>query len=205
MATPVGKVNFYLGDVQIKDNQNQAYRPAVLNGIVHQEGFVKTGPDASIEIKWTNGCVSKVSSNSQKSIAKLLEESNANPNWRNKLASKASNLKLQSKQSAKSVAGIRRDEVEVKKESSLFWYTETPLNLDTAQAFFDNKDYASAIPIFEGVINQGPLKKDAELSHSYLILIYDELGDKAKLKQHVDSLKADFPDSSTLDSLPPER
>jgi tetratricopeptide (TPR) repeat protein len=205
MGTPVGKINFFLGEVQMKDNQNLAYKTATMNAVVHQEGYVKTGPDASLEIKWTNGCVSKVDPNKQLSIAKLLEEANANPNWRNKLANKASGLKLQSKQSAKSVAGIRRDEVEVKKESSLFWYTETPLVIDDAIAFFDNKNYTSAIPIFEGVIEQGPLKRDAELAHTYLILIYDELGDKTKMKQHVETLKADFPESSTLDSLPPDK
>lgn len=203
-ATPVGKVSFFLGDVQVKDTINQAYKPVVMNAIIHQEAYVKTGPDASLEIKWNNGTTYVVAANASVSISKLMAEANANPNWRSKMSSKVNNLKLQNKQSAKSVAGIRRDEVEVKKESTLFWYVDTNFVLEDAITLYDNKDYTTAIPIFEGVINQGPLKQDAELSHAYLIMIYEELGDKAKQKKHTELLKADFPDSTTLDSLPPE-
>ncbi len=60
----------------------------------------------------------------------------------------------------------------------------------------------SLIEIFEKVIEQSPLDKDAELSHICLIMIYDELGDKVNLHKHIKQLKEDFPDSSVPDSLP---
>jgi Tfp pilus assembly protein PilF len=69
----------------------------------------------------------------------------------------------------------------------------------------DIRDYTKAVEIFEKVIEQSPLDKDAELSHTCLIMIYDELGDKVNLQKHIKQLKEDFPDSSALDSLPPEK
>ena len=155
-------------------------------------------------MQWTNGSVSTVEANSQLAISKLLLDASTNANWKNKLWDKVNNLKTTNR-SASAVAGIRREEAEVKKESELFWFQETIYYLQDAVDLYDRNEYARAIPIFEGVIQQAPLKKDAELSHAYLIMIFDELGDKVKQKKHIELLKADFPNSSTLDSLPPEQ
>ncbi len=203
-AEIVGKIRFILGEVHYKDSQNLSYKIAALNTQVNSQGYIKTGPGATAEIQWTNGSVYIVEANKQESISKLLAEANSNTNWNNKLWDKVNNLKQQNKQGARSVAGIRREEAEVKKESQLFWYMEEPPNIDSAVELYEKREFAKAIPIFEKVINYGPLKREAEMSHAYLILIYGEMKDKTKQKKHVDLLKADFPDSSMLNSLPPE-
>jgi hypothetical protein len=61
------------------------------------------------------------------------------------------------------------------------------------------------VAIFEKIIEQAPLAKNAELAHACLIMIYDEQGNKTMMKKHIQQLKEDFPDSSTLDSLPPDK
>lgn len=200
----VGKIRFMVGEVQYKEGLNLSYKNATMNTPVHREGYFKTGPGSSVEVQWTNGSVSTVEANSQLAISKLLLDASTNANWKNKLWDKVNNLKTTNR-SASAVAGIRREEAEVKKESELFWFQETIYYLQDAVDLYDRNEYARAIPIFEGVIQQAPLKKDAELSHAYLIMIYDELGDKVKQKKHIELLKADFPNSSTLDSLPPEQ
>lgn len=202
-AASVGKIRFLLGEAQYKDTQSKPFKPATLHMQVSSEGFIKTGPDATVEIQWTNGTVSIINANTQQSVSKLLAVANTNPNWKNKMWDRVNGLKLQNNR-AESTAGIRRDEAEVKKESQLYWFVDTPPNIEEAIAFFEAKDFTKAIPIFEEVITYSPLNNEAELSHAYLIMIFDETGDKINMKKHIELLKTDFPNSSTLDSLPPE-
>ncbi len=200
----VGKIRFMVGEVQYKEGLNLTYKTATLNAQVHREGFLKTGPGSSVEVQWANGSVATVAANSQVAITKLLADASTDANWKNRLWDKVNNLKTTNR-SASSVAGIRREEAEVKKQSQLYWYQDNTYYLQDGIELFDNQEYPKAIPIFEGVIQQGPLKKDAELAHAYLIMIYEELGDKVNRQKHVELLKADFPSSSTLDSLPTEQ
>lgn len=204
-ASQVGKIRFIIGEVQYRPNQNQPYKSAALDLPVAEDGFLKTGPDSSVEVLWTGGGTTTVPANRQVGIRKLLEEASAKQNWKNKLENKVGNLKLQNKRRASSTAGIRRDEAEVSRDSLLYWYIDEQQDIAEPITLYETKQYNKAITLFEKVIYQAPLKKDAELSHAYLILIYDALGDTAKLKKHVALLKQDFPESTTLDSLPTDK
>ncbi len=204
-ADSVGKIRFMVGEVQYKASPNLTYKKATLNMEVQTEGYIKTGLDSKAEILWTNGNVSIINANTEVKISKLQAEASANPNYRNKLWDRMSTLRVQSSKSqANNVAGIRREEMEVLPESQLYWYIEPKYKLEDAFTYFDSKDYLQAAELFEKIIEQEPLSKDAELSHTCLIIIYDQLSDSINLKKHIKQLKEDFPDSSTLDSLPPE-
>ena len=202
VAAQIGKIRFFTGEVQYRASQNQAYKPATINLSVSEEGYLKTGPDSSVEILWTNGITSTVNASSQVNVKKLMEEACSKQNWMNKLENKVGNLKLQNIKRASSTAGIRRDEAEVQKDSLLFWVLDPQQDINEAIDLFDLKQYAKAAPLFEKVVTQAPLKKDAELAHAYLILIYNTLGEKASMQKHVQALTQDFPNSTTLDSLP---
>ena len=202
---PVGKIRFLVGEVQYKTSLNLTYKPATLNMEVEPEGYIKTGPDSKAEIQWNNGIKSVINANTQINISKLQADALNNPNYRINLRDRINNLRVQNeKRDANQVAGIRKKEEEIIPESELFWYSEQ-YNVRDALTFMDAKNYPQAIEIFEKVIEQSPLDKDAELSHTCLIMIYDELGDKVNLQKHIKQLKEDFPDSSALDSLPPEK
>ena len=202
---PVGKIRFLVGEVQYKTSLNLTYKPATLNMEVEPEGYIKTGPDSKAEIQWNNGIKSVINANTQINISKLQADALNNPNYRINLRDRINNLRVQNeKRDANQVAGIRKKEEEIIPESELFWYSEQ-YNVKDALTFMDAKNYPQAIEIFEKVIEQSPLDKDAELSHTCLIMIYDELGDKVNLQKHIKQLKEDFPDSSALDSLPPEK
>jgi len=202
---PVGKIRFLVGEVQYKTSLNLTYKPATLNMEVEPEGYIKTGPDSKAEIQWNNGIKSVINANTQINISKLQADALNNPNYRINLRDRINNLRVQNeKRDANQVAGIRKKEEEIIPESELFWYSEQ-YNVKDALTFMDAKNYPQAIEIFEKVIEQSPLDKDAELSHICLIMIYDEQGDKVNLQKHIKQLKEDFPDSSALDSLPPEK
>ena len=202
---PVGKIRFLVGEVQYKTSLNLTYKPATLDMEVEPEGYIKTGPDSKAEIQWNNGIKSVINANTQINISKLQADALNNPNYRINLRDRINNLRVQNeKRDANQVAGIRKKEEEIIPESELFWYSEQ-YNVKDALTFMDAKNYPQAIEIFEKVIEQSPLDKDAELSHICLIMIYDEQGDKVNLQKHIKQLKEDFPDSSALDSLPPEK
>ncbi|MDD4309339.1 MAG: hypothetical protein PHO32_03085 [Candidatus Cloacimonetes bacterium] len=204
-AATVGKIRFILGEVFYKETQSQIYKTAILNANVSEDGFIKTGLDASAEIEWNSGVTSTVKANTQISISKLLQQANSNPTWKNKMKESLNNLKLQNPRNASSVAGIRRDEAEVKKENSLLWFQDPLQSMEDAIALYEAKDFPKAITAFQKVINQGPLKKDAEHSHAYLIMIYDEQNDKVNQQKHIELLKSDFPDSALMENLPVDK
>ena len=205
-AASVGKIRFIVGEVQYKASPNLSYRTATLNMEVEPEGIIKTGPDSKAEIRWNNNYVSSINANTQISISELHKKALSNPDYRNKMWDRITNLRVQNEQhNASDVAGVRREEVEVMPESQLFWDDEPEYNIQDALTYMDDKDYPQAVAIFEKIIEQAPLAKNAELAHACLIMIYDEQGNKTMMKKHIQQLKEDFPDSSTLDSLPPDK
>ena len=204
-AAPVGQIIFFRGEVQYKQSQNSAYKTPVMNAKVQEEGFLKIGLDSSAEIKWTNGNVSKVDETGTFSICKLLKEANSKSNIRSKVMDKVNKLKLQNTRTASSVAGIRREEAELKQTTPLRWENEQTISIDDAIALYDSLKFAEAIPAFQSVINQAPLKNDAELAHAYLIMIYDEQNDIPNRQEHIERLKSDFPCSTILEDLIEEK
>jgi len=203
-ATVIGKIKFINGEAWYRDNQNKAYVKTTLGSPVDSEGFIKTGLDSEVDIAWNNNMVSTIGANREANIGKLWEEEKAKPTFKNRLLENLHNLRLQSNRRATSEAGIRREEAVVEQDNSLFWSSEDTITLDDAIAMYDAGDTKKAIPAFMKVIEQGPLAKEAEMAHGYLILIYDEAGDKTKALQELSTLKEDFPASTILDKLPSE-
>lgn len=201
-AQNLGVIRFVLGDVQYRSNQNSPWKTATLNGVIEPNSIIRTGLDSSVEILWSSNLSSSITAGKSVTLRDLYDEVHKKQQWVTQLKDKASNLSLQSKQRATTVAGIRRDEVEIKSQGDLFWDMDPLQNLDEAIALFESQNYTAAITALKKVIDQGPLKKDAELAHTYLILIYEEQKNPALMKKQIGILRADFPRSTMLDSLP---
>jgi len=201
-AQPVGKIRYAVGDVLYRPNQNAAWKAVDLNMTVEQGGMIKTGLDSTVEILWNSNLASTVVAGKTLFIRNLHDEVHQKQKWVSQVKDKSDMLSLQSKQRASTVAGIRRDEVEIKSQSELFWDMEPLQSLDEALELFEKRDFNLAIPKFHKVIEQGPLKKDAEIAHSYLILIYEEQKNLPAMKKQIGILREDFPRSAILDSLP---
>jgi tetratricopeptide (TPR) repeat protein len=201
-AQNLGVIRFVLGDVQYRSNQNSPWKTAALNQAIEPGSILKTGLDSSVEILWSTNMSSNIGAGKSIVSKDLYDEVHKKQQWVKQLKDKASNLSLQSKQKATTVAGIRRDEVEIKSQSDLYWDMDPLQSLDEAIALFETKEFDSAIRAFDKVIDQGPLKKDAELAHTYLILIYEEQKNVNAMKKQIGVLRTDFPRSVMLDSLP---
>jgi tetratricopeptide (TPR) repeat protein len=201
-SAQVGKINFPVGEVYYQANINQPYKPVSINMALSDTGYLKTGLGSSVEVLWNNGTTSTVPANRVVSIKNLMNEANTQQSLRKKLESKMGNLRLQSNRLVSSEAGIRRSEAQVQDKGLLYWHAEPLQDIDECIELFNSRQFARAIPLFNKVIEQSPLMKDAELAHAYLLIIYEELGDLQMLKKHIDTLKQDFPSSSLIESLP---
>ncbi len=201
-AAQVGKISFIVGEAYYRVNINQPYKPVSMNMPISDTGYLKTGLDSSVEVLWSNGTSSTLTANRQISLKSLMAEANSKQSLRKKLENKMGNLRLQSNRLISSEAGIRRSEAEVQDKSLLYWHAEPLQSIAECIELFDSKQYARAIPLFNKVIEQSPLMKDAELAHAYLMIIYEEMGNTAMLQKHIDILKQDFPGSTLIESLP---
>lgn len=201
LAAPVGKIRFLVGDVQYKEHQNAPWKKATLNQDVEPTASFKTGIDSKVEIIFSGNQSHTIEARMTLTIKKIQQDMQSQQKWTAQVREKASNMSLQNKQRNTNVAGIRREEADIKK-SDLYWYIPPRQDIQEALDLFDLKEYQKAIPKFELVIEQGPLKRDAEIARTMLILIYDELKDKPRQKSHYDALKRDFPQSELLRSMP---
>ncbi|PKN78499.1 MAG: hypothetical protein CVU48_08185 [Candidatus Cloacimonetes bacterium HGW-Cloacimonetes-1] len=198
----LGKIRFPLGDVQYRSNSNSPWKAAALNAEIEPNSVIKTGLDSSVEILWDTNLSSTVGPNKTVTMRNLYDETNQKQKWANQVKVKASTMNLKAKQRATTVAGIRREEVEIKSQSELYWDMEPLQNIDDAIILYESQKYPEAILKFRKVIEQGPLKKAAEIAHSFLILIYKDQANTTAMKAEITTLKADFPNSEILESIP---
>jgi tetratricopeptide (TPR) repeat protein len=198
-AEVLGTLKFFQGNVEYKDSPNSALIPATLNMPVHRNGVLKTGLAAKAEISFNNGSHITLEQNKTAAISKLFEDANAKGSWSDKMKRQLNNLSLPKDREASSVAGIRRSEVVLQQQSDYYWEVEEAADIETALSLYDQKRYSDAIVIFNKVIEQSPLSKEAEVSHMVLALIYEEQGDKPARERHIAKLRSDFPNSRFLE------
>lgn len=196
-----GIVKYLCGEVKYKAGNSAKFINLSINDTVQLNGTIKTGLDSEVEIKWSDKTVSKLSANKTSLVSALYDETHKSGNWKGKLNDKLNQLSLQNKQKSTTVAGVRRDEAEVKVESELYWDTEPMIALDKAVEIFQKQKFAEAIPLFLQIIEQAPLNKAAESSRGYLIISYNETGDKDQRDFQLQKLKEDFPNSILIESL----
>ena len=200
-AEKVGTLRYLMGKIMYKATASSAYTKAVINQPITMEGWLKIDLDSEAEILWNDNTTSLLAANQQTSIKALMTQVRKNSSWSNSLQKKINALSLQTKQPAVTVAGVRREEVDIKAESELYWAVDTLIPLDDAINLFQAEKYSEAVKQFLEIVEQAPLRKDAETARGYLILCYDKLGDKQNLTFQIQKIKSDFPNSTLIENL----
>lgn len=203
-AEVLGSFNFVLGSVEYKESQNSSPKTASKNMPVHRDGYLSTALAARAEILFSNGSIAKVEQNKKVSIRELFAESSVQGSWSDKMKRQLKSITLPQKREATTVAGIRRNEAVVQKESDYYWEVEETADVQDALSLLERKQYREAIAIFIQVIEQAPLLREAEISHAALAIIYAEQDNLSARDQHLEYLSRDFPHSKFLmDSTEP--
>jgi len=203
LAINTGTIRFIKGEVLYRPNTNAQWRVPKIKETVEMNGTIKTGIDSSVEILWNDNTISKLEAKREFTIKTLWDLAHDKKEWTGQVKDKINSFCLQQKNRAE-VAGIRKEEAEVKTESELFWDVDPLVDVFDAVELMEKKEYITAIPLFEKVIEQAPLNKDAELALACLILIYSEQKDPKLMSKYIGILKQDFPQSTFIESLPAE-
>lgn len=198
-AEKAGEVKFVCGDVKYKSPNSAKFTKISIKDIIDMNGVLKTEMDSEVEIKWLDNTTSTVSANKTVSVKKVYDESRKSKSRFNKLEDKLNQLSMQNKQTASTVAAIRRDEAEDKVESELYWDVDPAISLNSAIELYQQQKLEDATKIFQKIVEQAPLSKDAENSIGYLIIIFDKTGDQKNLDLYKKKLHDDFPNSQFKD------
>ena len=191
-----GKVSFLLGKATYQVEGTKSWKAIKLDATVFQNWVVKTQDGAELEISWENGTTSEISSNEKIALKSLIKDTKVELSWFERMKNKLQVLFTRSSSSkVKDVAGIRQSEVVIAQKDSLYWESLPKTDFNEAYAHYINNEWNKAKDLFEQVVFENPLHKNAEISRSCLIIIYSEQGNKEKATEHLSHFINDFPDS----------
>ncbi len=199
--TKVGQVSFLLGSVEYSTDGAQ-WSPVDMGANVLSNWIIRGADDAEIEITWENGDISELSNLKLLKIMDVMDNANLETDWLDRMKNKIDVMFTENEASkVEGVAGIRRSEVTIEKEDSIYWAEPETVNFNEGYIAFQNSDYDKAIEIFEQVVAQDPLTKKGEIARGCLITIYSNRKNKEKADEHRTRFVADFPDSNLLQLL----
>ncbi len=197
--TKVGQVSFMLGTVEYSLNGSSDWKAMDIGTNIFSNWIIRGVDDAEIEITWDNGNVSELSQLNSVKVIDLMKNANLETDWLDRMKNKIDVMFTDNEASkVQGVAGIRRSEVTIEKEDSIYWAEPQVADFNEGYVAFQNADYDKAISIFEDVVLQDPLSKKGEISRSCLITIYTNKNDKAMADEHIILFTRDFPDSELL-------
>ena len=197
--TKVGQVSFMLGTVEYSLGGSSDWKAIDVGTNVLSNWIIRGADDAELEITWDNGDVSELSDLKSVKVVDLMKNANLETDWLDRMKNKIDVMFTENEVSkVQGVAGIRRSEVTIEKEDSIYWAEPQIVDFNEGYVAFQNADYDKAISIFEQVVLQDPLSKKGEISRSCLITIYSNKNDKAKVDEHREIFIRDFPESDLL-------
>ena len=197
--TKVGQVSFMLGTVEYSLNGTTDWKAIDVGTNVFSNWIIRGADDAELEITWDNGNVSELSQLKSIKVIDLMKNANLETDWLDRMKNKIDVMFTDNESSkVQGVAGIRRTEVTIEKEDSIYWAEPQTADFNEGYVAFQNADYDKALSIFEDVVLQDPLSKKAEISRSCLITIYTNLNDSVNVDKHIKIFAIDFPDSELL-------
>ncbi|MBU0473596.1 MAG: tetratricopeptide repeat protein [Bacteroidetes bacterium] len=200
--TKVGQISFLLGAVEYSVEGVAEWKPLDVGMNVLSNWVIRGTKDAEIEITWDNGIISEISELNSVKVIDLMKKANLETDWLDKMKNKIDVMFTQNEASkVQGVAGIRRTEVTIEKEDSIYWAEPIVSNFNDGYSAFQNGDYDKAITIFEQVVLQEPLTKKGEIARSSLIAIYSQKNNKEKADEHLKIFLRDFPNSDLLNVL----
>ncbi len=197
--TKVGQVSFLLGTIEYTVDGTSEWKPVDVGSNIFSNWIIRGADDAELEITWDNGDVSELSELKIIKVSELMKNANLETDWLDRMKNKIDVLFTENEASkVQGVAGIRRSEVTIEKEDSIYWAEPQAADFNEGYVAFQNADYDKAILIFEQVVSQEPLSKKSEIARSCLITIYSNKSDSLKVAEQTKIFIKDFPNSNLL-------
>ncbi len=200
--TVVGKVSFFAGEIQVTAEGSNSWEKVKMNTKIASNHVIKLLDDAELEIVWNNGETSELSGPKSVKVTDLLKTVKVQTGLLDRVKKKVGIL-LTDNESAnvRGVAGVRRSEVNIEDKDTLYWQPLNEVNFNDGYAAFKDNNFEKATQIFEEVVKQNPLNRQAEISRACLVTIYTEQKNTEKAKEHYTAFIKDFPNSELLPAL----
>jgi TolA-binding protein len=177
-TSQVGKIVYLEGRAELGNGTE--WKAVALNAPVKLNQFIRTTPDASVEITWINGAKTVVGPASRMEIRVLFESSSSSAKAETEGVFTGFMKMFKSTTDAKrsEEGGIRRSMAEVRSKPTpkeMYWKEDREVTFEEASALYENKEYAKAIGMFQAFINQKPRDKMVKyayfaMGHSYIMV-----------------------------------
>lgn len=173
-TTTAGNVLYYEGKVEI--GKDPTWTRAKIKAPVKRNQWIKTAPEAMVEIKWANGSTTVVGPNTKVEVKVLAQASNSN----SKVATEGvfgefmNVFKTTGGARQSEEGGIRRDNDEQKEPDEVYWKHEGIITFEQAFSVYESKSYTQAIPGLHAYIDQNPKAENTKyaffaLGHCYIM------------------------------------
>jgi TolA-binding protein len=173
-TTTAGNILYYEGKVEI--GKEPTWTRAKIKAPVKRNQWIKTSPEAMVEIKWLNGSSTVVGPNTKVEVKALAQASNSN----GKAATEGvfgefmNVFKTSSGARQSEEGGIRRDNDEQKEPDEVYWKHEGIITFEQAFSVYESKSYTQAIPGLHAYIDQNPKVDNTKyayfaLGHCYIM------------------------------------
>ncbi|MFN5619765.1 MAG: hypothetical protein ACK478_00545 [Flavobacteriales bacterium] len=173
-TTTAGNILYYEGKVEI--GKEPSWTRAKIKAPVKRNQWIKTSPDAMVEIKWLNGNSTVVGPNSKVEIKALAQASNGNGKTSTEgvFGEFMNVFKTTSGARQSEEGGIRRDNDEQKEPDEVYWKHEGIITFEQAFSVYEKKSYTQAIPGLHAYIDQNPKAENTKyayfaLGHCYIM------------------------------------
>ena len=196
----VGVVKLVVGNANYKASNSAKLNPLNINDEIHMEGTIQTELGSKVKIQWLDKTLFTVDADQSVQVAAIYEKTHQSSSSSKKLLGKLKQLTAQNSSSPTSVAGIRRSEVEGSNESELYWAVDPQIPISKPIELFQQQLYDEAIELFQKIVEQAPLSKDAETARGFLIICFERKGDEKNKNLQLELLRKDFKDSALLES-----
>ncbi len=197
--TTVGKVSFLLGQAQSAVEGTNNWENLKMSSKIASNHVLKLIDDTEMEITWDNGETTEISGPKTVKVTELLKGLKVQTGWLDRVKKKVGILLTDNENAnVRGVAGVRRTEVNIEAKDSLYWQPLQETNFNDGYAAFKDNNFERASELFEKVVMQNPLGKQAEIARACLVTIYTELKNTTKANQHLEAFLRDFPDSELL-------
>ncbi len=196
-TSEVGTLTYFEGSVEVK-TEDGSWAAGTIEQSLRGNQLIRTGPEATAEIKWQNGSTSTIGPQTTQKLGPLYEEVVSQSGQGNEgLVGKFVELFEGENQSSDEVGGIRRAAVKTQEtpgQGEVYWKTFEEVSFSDAQQEFQEENYAKAARKFHLFLQQNPDHTQAPKAKLGMGISYLKLNNPKQARSALESLVSDHPD-----------
>ncbi len=195
-ATEVGTLMYFEGSVDVKTNGS--WSAATIEQPLRGDQTLRTGTEATAEIKWQNGSETTIGPQTTQKLGPLYEKvSSKSGQGSDSMVGDFVELFQGDDESSDEVGGVRRASVQTEDApdpGEVYWKTFDEVSFADAQQKFQEENYAKAIQDFHLFLQQNPGHTRAPKAKLGMGLSYLKLNNPQQARTALETLVSDHPD-----------